>query len=386
MKDGAPRAALVPGFPVSIVSVLEGRATVDATSAFRDRGVRDRRLPPGHFRRGPGGELLSSIGLGTYIGSPDGPTDLAVEDAATICLTSSRVNVLDTAINYRHQRAERSLGRALARVTGAGDVDRRQVFVATKNGYFAPDGESKLSPNDWISRELIRSGVLDPADIVDGCHAMSRSYLADQVSRSLRNLGVATIDLLYLHNAPDAQLPAVGRAEFLARLETAFRLYEELRDAGQVAAYGLATWESLRTRPGSPSYLDLESALRVARAVGGDNHGFRYLQFPFNLAMPEAATLRNQPVNGTRHTLFDAAAHLGLGCFTSVPLVQGQLARTGPKQGKLSPAQTAIQFARSAPGTLGPLVGQKRPEHVSENLALAATPPWGIEEFRALLA
>jgi aryl-alcohol dehydrogenase-like predicted oxidoreductase len=367
------------------VAPLEGRATADATAAFRDRGIRDRRLPAGHFRPAPGGTWLSSIGLGTYIGPPDGPTDLAVEHAVTICLTSGRVNVLDTAINYRHQRAERSLGRALARVVGAGDVDREAVFVATKNGYLAPDGESKMSANEWVSRELVESGVLDPVDIVDGCHAMSRSYLSDQFARSRRNLGVETIDLLYLHNAPDAQIPVVGREEFLSRLEAAFRLYEELRDAGQVGAYGLATWECLRALAGSPAYLDLESVLRIARSVGGEDHGFRFVQFPFNLAMPEAATLRNQPVDGSRRSLFDAAASFGLGCFTSVPLVQGQLARNGPKQDGLSAAQTAIQFARSAPGTLAPLVGQKRPEHLSENLELAARAPWGPGEFRALL-
>ena len=65
--------------------------------------------------------------------------------------------------------------------------------------------------------------------------------------------------------------------------------------------------------------------------------------------------------------------------------MQGQLARSGPRRDGLTPAQTALQFARSAPGTIGPLVGQKRPEHLSENLELAGRPPWGREPFRALL-
>ncbi len=329
---------------------------------------------------------LSSIGLGTYIGAPDAATDLAVEQAVTVCLTSGRVNVLDTAINYRHQRAERSLGRALSRVVAAGDVERSEVFLASKNGYFAPDGESKLSPREWIESELIRPGILDPADVVDGCHAMSRAYLADQFERTRRNLGVETVDLLYLHNAPDAQIPAVGRETFLARLEEAIRLYEELRDSGRIGAYGLATWDCLRSPPGTAGSLDLEAAVRVARKVGGADHGLRYIQFPFNLAMPEAVRDRNQSVRGDRCTLFDAARRLGIGCFTSVPLFQGQLARTGPRRNGFTPAQTALQFARSAPGNLAPLVGQKRPEHLSENLALASKPPWTEEPFASLLA
>jgi len=368
------------------VAYLPGRATVEGTTAFRDRGIRERRLPFEHFRLAPGGLWLSSIGLGSYIGPPDGATDLAVEQAVTVCLTSGRVNVLDTAINYRYQRAERSIGRALARVVATGEIGRDAVFVASKNGYFAPDAESKTPPGEWIAEELIRPGILDPSDIVDNCHAMSPSYLTDQFSRTRRNLGLETLDLMYLHNAADAQLPSVGRGVFLARLEEAFRLYERFRDAGHLVSYGLATWDCMRTRPDSPTFLGLDTVVRLARKVGGADHGFRYIQFPFNLGMPEAASVRNQRVGGELVSLFGAAQKLGVGCFTSVPLFQGQLARTGPKRHGLSAAQTALQFARSAPGTLAPLVGQKRSEHLSENLELAERRPWESESFVALLA
>jgi aryl-alcohol dehydrogenase-like predicted oxidoreductase len=367
------------------VPPLKGRATVEGTTQFRDRGLRDRHLPLEHFREAPGGLTLTSIGLGTYIGPPDAPTDLAVEQAATICLTSARVNVLDTAINYRYQRAERSLGRALARLVEREEVAREEVFVASKNGYFAPDSESKTPPDRWVQEELLRPGVLDPKDVVDGCHAMSPSYLTDQFGRTLRNLDLATLDLLYLHNAPDAQIPVVGRDVFLARLEEAFRLYESFRSAGRLGFYGLATWDCLRTARTEPGFLSIDSAVRLARKVGGEDHGFRFLQFPFNLAMPEAATVRNQPVAGEPRPLFDAARRLGLACFTSVPLFQGQLARTGPKRNGLSSAQTALQFARSAPGNLGPLVGQKSTEHLSENLEVASRRPWDDGTFRSML-
>ena len=360
---------------------LEGRATPEDTGSFRERAVRDRRLPAAHFREAPGGLAVSSLGLGTYIGAPDAPTDLAVEQAVTICLTSGRINVLDTAINYRYQRAERSVGRALARVVAAGDVGRASVFLATKNGYLAPDAEAKVAPEAWVATELIDRGILAPDDIVDGSHAMSRSYLSDQFDRSRRNLGVETIDLLYLHNAADAQLPSVGRDVFFDRLASAFELYEQFRDSGQLGAYGLATWDCLRGPPGSDEYLALEDVVRLARKIGGEHHGMRFVQFPFNLAMPEAARARNQPVAGARGTLFEAAGRLEIGCFTSVPLVQGQLARAGPTREGLTAAQTAIQFARSAPGSLAPLIGQKRPEHLSENLEVAGRPPWDEAEF-----
>lgn len=364
---------------------IDGRATPEGTARFRDRGVEKRHLPPTHFRTAPGGLALSSLGLGTYIGPPDAATDLAVEHSVAICLTSGRVNVLDTAINYRHQRAERSVGRALARLVEKGEIAREEVFLATKSGYFAPDAESRLAPDQWIQQELLSPGVVTPSEVVDDCHAMTPRYLADQFDRSRKNLGLEAVDLLYLHNGPDTQLPVVGREEFERRLEAAFGFYEELRAKGVLGAYGVATWDCLRVPRTEAGYFSLASAVRIARKVGGDGHGFRYIQFPFNLAMAEAAAVHNQLVGDERLTLFEAAGRLGVACFTSVPLLQGQLARAGPKRRGLSAAQTAVQFARSAPGTLGPVIGQKTSEHLAENLEIASLPPWDAAGFADVL-
>jgi len=370
---------------VSGVASLSGLASEEGTGRFRARGVDKRHLPASHFRAAPGELWLSSLGLGTYIGPPDTPTDLAVEQSVAICLTSGRVNVLDTAINYRYQRAERSIGRALQRLSEKGEVRRDEVFLATKSGYFAPDSESHTPPDEWVRDELLATGVLRPSEIVDDCHAMTPRYLADQFERSRRNLGTDSVDLLYLHNGPDTQLPVVGREEFERRLEEAFGYYEQLRGKGELGAYGIATWDCLRVPRADPGYFSLASAVRIAKKVGGKKHGFRFVQFPFNLAMPEAAAVHNQSVGEERLTLFDAANRLGVACFTSVPLLQGQLARAGPKRQGLSAAQTALQFARSAPGTLGPLIGQKTSEHLAENLEVAALPPWDASAFSDVL-
>lgn len=362
-----------------------GRATAQGTAEFARAQLRAGRVHSAHFRPAPGGLELSSLGLGTYLGDVDAATDRAVEEAVRIAVGSGRVNVLDTAINYRHQRAERSIGRALGMLLDTGKVGREAVFVATKAGYLAPDSESPLPALAWIQEELVRTGRLRPEEVVDGVHAMSPTYLADQLRRSRANLGLETLDLVYLHNAPEAQMRAVGRPEFERRLAAAFAQLEEERRRGGLTAYGLATWDCLRVPATDPGHFSVETAVRIAREVGGEEAGLRYIQFPFNLAMPEAALRRNQPVGGERHTLFDAALRLGLGTFTSVPLLQGELARSGPAYGGWNPAQTAIQFARSAPGTIGPVIGQKRPEHLSEDLAVAALPPLDRARFAELL-
>ncbi|HEV8050714.1 MAG TPA: aldo/keto reductase, partial [Thermoplasmata archaeon] len=202
---------------------------------------------------------------------------------------------------------------------------------------------------------------------------------------SRTNLGLDAIDLVYLHNAADAQLPVVGHDEFLSRLSEAFRLYESLRDSGELGSYGLATWDCLRIPKSEPGHLSLEEVVHTARKVGGESHGFRFVQFPFNFAMTEAAVLRTQTVADARVTAFEAVRKLEMGAFTSVPLYQGQLSREGPAAAPLTTAQTAIQFARSAPGTLGALVGQKTAEHLAENLQLASVVPWDEPTFRGWL-
>ncbi|HEV2428504.1 MAG TPA: aldo/keto reductase, partial [Thermoplasmata archaeon] len=308
-----------------------------------------------------------------------------VEEAVQVAVGSGRSNVVDTAINYRFQRAERSVGRALRRLCERGTVARDEIFVATKNGYLSPDAESTGFPREDVERELVSSGALRRSDLVDGNHAMSPGFLRDQFERSRTNLGLEAIDLLYLHNAADAQLPVLGKEGFFERLRDAFSTLETFRSQGHLGWYGLATWESLRTAARADVHVSLAELVGAAREVGGESHGFRFVQFPFNAFMPEAAVVRNQRVHEERCTLFQAAGRLGVGTFTSVPLLQGRLAVEGGGAPGLTRAQSAIQFARSAPGNLAPLVGQKSPDHLSENLRVAEKPPWPEAEFEAAL-
>ena len=78
---------------------------------------------------------------------------------------------------------------------------------------------------------------------------------------------------------------------------------------------------------------------------------------------------------------------MGIGVFTSVPFMQGRLLSPGvmPDFGELKPSLRALQFIRSSPGVLAPLVGQKSSEHVSENLDIMNIPPINDDDFLALV-
>jgi aryl-alcohol dehydrogenase-like predicted oxidoreductase len=363
---------------------LGGHATGAGTRALADRAVTTGSACPQHFRRF-GDLALSSLGMGTYLGDPDPATDRRVSDALSQALRCGAMNVVDTSINYRHQRAERAVGRALAEGVRNGWFPREGVFVSTKSGYLAPDSESGLPPAVWLAREVFGTGALRPEDVVGGEHAMSVPYLRDQLGRSLQNLGLETVDLLYLHNAAEGELQALGARRFEERLREAFAFYEHARRAGRIRWYGLASWDSLRLGRSERGYHSLERTVELAREVGGDEHGFRFIQFPLNPFMPEAAVLRNQRVASRPLTLLEAAGALGLGTFSSVPLLQGKALGLLPAIPGLTGAQPVLQFSRSAPGHLTALVGQKSPAHVRENLALARLPPAPEATFRSWL-
>jgi aryl-alcohol dehydrogenase-like predicted oxidoreductase len=344
------------------------------------------RSAAGHFREIPGGQVLSSIGIGTYLGEPDPATDKGYAQTV-VAAVEGGINVIDSAINYRFQRSERSIGAALRELTAKG-YGRDELMLCTKAGFLTPDGEMPADPNEYFAREFLDRGVFQPEEIAAGCHCMAPKYLADQMKRSLENFGVESIDVFYLHN-PETQLTEVSAPEFRKRIRDAFAFLESAVAERKIGAYGMATWNAFREDPKSPGFLSLEAMAEIASEVGGAQHHFRFVQLPFNLAMPEALTRPNQSVAGKTMPMVQAARDLGITLVTSAALLQGQLTKNLPpfvhsalKLKKES--ELALQFARSVPGLTTALVGMSRVEHVQANLALVGVEPASREQFMML--
>jgi aryl-alcohol dehydrogenase-like predicted oxidoreductase len=353
--------------------MLTNRATADGTAAYSSRFANLK----GHFRPAIG-LSFPSIGLGTYLGEPDEETDSAYENSVRAAL-SGGINLIDSAVNYRFQRSERSIGKVLAAMSSAGELKREEVILATKGGYITFDGGVPPDPRAWFDEHFVRTGIVAPGDMVEGSHCMTPRYLAHMLELSRRNLGVDTIDIYYLHN-PETQLAAVSRSEFLARIAKAFEFLEQQVAENHVVVYGVATWNGLRTQPTDRMWLSLDELVRVAREVASDEHHFKAIQLPYNLAMPEAVTLANQVAGAEKTTTVGIAKSLGMAICASASMLQGQLsARLPPILGEAfsglrSDAQRAVQFVRSTPGIDTALVGMKSAEHVAEMIDLAAHP------------
>jgi len=334
--------------------VISGFATTEGTARAAARF-------PGFYR--PAQDLqVSNIGIGSYLGAPDEETDRGYTESVKEAVAAG-LNFIDTSLNYRNQRSERAIGAALR------DLRRDELVVCTKAGFLVPGA---------------LPAYLRPGDVVENTHSMTPDFLADQLERSRQNLGIETVDVFYLHN-PETQLNRVAPTEFHARILRAFEFLERAVSEGKIRFYGTATWDGYRRRPGAPEGLSLRALHTSAENIAGSAHHFRFIQLPFNLAMPEAYVLLRDGVN-----LLTSAARLGITVVSSASILQGRLARNLPEglasqlPGIATDAQRALQFTRSTPGVTVALVGMSSVQHVHENLGLATVPPLAESEYQAL--
>jgi aryl-alcohol dehydrogenase-like predicted oxidoreductase len=354
---------------------LNGCATLEGTARYRERfqGA----AAEDHFRLAQG-RWLSSIGVGTYLGAADEETDKRYTEAIVHAVELGS-NVIDTAANYRFQRSERSIGAALRELSERGFA-RDEIVICTKGGYLPFDGGPPRDVRQYVEDTFVKPGLASFADIAGGAHCMTPRYLQSQLSQSLANMGLDCIDVYYVHN-PESQLSEVSTTEFWQRLRAAFEFLEQSVANGKIREYGVATWNGFRAEPDADGYHSLEQMADLAKEVAGAEHHFRFIQVPFNLAMPEALFFQNQKLGDEYESVVEAARALGITVVASGSLLQGQAARGLPEAireplGSLATdAQTGIQFVRSAPGITTALVGMSQREHVEENLQLVGIAP-----------
>jgi aryl-alcohol dehydrogenase-like predicted oxidoreductase len=361
---------------------IEGYASLQGTTRYRERFQGSAAVNHYRFEQNL---WLSSIGLGTYLGDADDATDRLYTEAVTRAVELG-ANVIDTAANYRFQRSERAIGVALRELATTDASARDELLICTKGGYLPFDGAPPADVRAYVEETFVRPGIATFADFAGGSHCMTPAYLQNQIDQSLANLQLACVDVYYLHN-PESQLGVVSAAEFYGRLRDAFALLEQNVAAGKIRMYGVATWNGFRVPAEARGYHSLARMVATAREASGENHNFRVIQLPFNLAMPEALALQNQDVNGKSVSTLEAAEALGIAVMASASILQGRVASGIPQKireplGALATdAQTAIQFVRSTPGITTALVGMSHRAHVEENLQLMRVEPALPEDF-----
>jgi aryl-alcohol dehydrogenase-like predicted oxidoreductase len=369
---------------------IQGKATLQGTSRYRDKHQSNCHIK--HFHQA--NEIIaSSIGIGTHLGESNIQTNTLVTEAIieSVC---HGINLIDSAISYRNQQGECSVAKAIHHLINSGKIQRDELIICTKGGILSEKTSQYL---DWFDRHYIQNSnsKISKTDLIqyenEKYHCIHPEYLRDQISWSLDNLGIETIDTYYIHN-PEIQLSETAPDILYDRLQSAFEVMEEEVARGRIAAYGLSTWDGFRVPSTSREHLNLERIKSIAQKISGDNKdNFKFIQFPLNIAMPEALLAPTQNIGGEQIPLLEAAYRLGLMSIASASLCQAEVIGQIPETiassfGKdfRTDCQRALQYARSTPGILSALVGMKSSAHLEENLNVTAYLPMEKSKFKEL--
>ncbi|HEY6658614.1 MAG TPA: aldo/keto reductase [Nitrososphaeraceae archaeon] len=364
---------------------IKGFASSEGTKKFRDNAIKKGKSYL-HFKEFDD-LILSSIGMGTYLGDLSKEDDIDIENALYESVKSHAINVIDSAINYRAMKSEKSIGRSITRLVNDGIISRDEIFVSTKNGYITNDGDyPMLDVWEYIQRMYISTGIIKAEDISSGYNVLNPAYIEKCIERSRFNLKLDTLDLVYIHNAFESWNQDVSKNKFFDMLAKVFEVYEKFRSKNKIRYYGMATWTCFRVGEENKEYLSLDEVYNIAKSIGGVDHGFRFIQLPYNLAYSEALFLKNQNVgNEKKLTILEAAKRLKIGVFSSVPLLQGKLIQTkipDYSETLTDPIMKLLQIIRSSPSIIAPLIGQKKMDHVNKNNKISEIPPLSEEEFK----
>ncbi len=345
------------------------------------------------FYRFNGELFFPSLGIGTYKAEPYKEENYIINYGEAIkTALRNGIHFIDTAINYRYQMSEREIGEALQEMIESEEIEREEVIITSKAGFIPLDFPFPDNPYGWIQDNMIAQGLSTKEEIIIDQHCMTPKYLRWSCEQSLKNLGVETIDIFLLHN-PETQLGYVDIEVFYRRIESAFELFESLRKEGKIVSYGIAAWNGFLYEEDHTEYISLIKVLEIAQRIGGEHHGFKYLQSPFNMAKPHAYGYANQRCeDGRYYPLMHACSQFGITLLGSSPLLQknlfkrpfaskiGELLNTN----KLNDVASALQFARSA-GAITAIFGAVNPEHVVDNTILAYLPSASGEAMESLI-
>lgn len=407
-----------------IDSIIEGSASVEGTKFFSHRNKEN--IHKNHFKKTYDDMTISSVGIGSYLGNPDDMNDFYLYNAIKTALLSGAVNMIDTAINYRYMKSEKAIGKALQILLVKYKIQRSEYIVASKVGFVPENAETGKRCHSYIE-DLVNEGKITIEDVVFDdikrpIHCIHPEYLKSQVDISLDNLKLKTLDVMYLHNVFESQY-MVPKEILQSRLAKAFETMEEIRASGKIKNYGLATYNSLRVNDDNTMHCNLQEVTELAKKIGGENHGFRYVQAPINIMnpevfiekfqsfkfdrdineaeqkeetliglmnSPEVGNLNKKEKNKISTTVTAICNHYKLNLITSSPLLQGTLIQL-PMENKLFKLNTNpakhIQLIRSIPADAikSTLVGMKSQVHVKQNLEVSKIPPLTMQEFYEIL-
>ncbi len=369
------------------MEMYSGFATKEGTQAyFQTRAIRP------SFYNETDSFYISSIGLGTYAPEAykDENYDFSFKDVVKEAILGG-INFIDTAINYRCQVSEKEIGEALKELIEEKAIAREEIIIASKGGFIPLEYPFPENPYQWISEKIVHTHLSKEKKIAIDQHTIAPKYLRWSLETSLKNLGIETLDIFYIHN-PEFQLGHISKKELYGDLEEAFIEMEKAVKDGLIKSYGIASWNGFLYEESNMEYLNLYDVKKIADKVAKKNH-FKHIQVPYNLAKTHAYVYTNQRyADKLYYTLFQVAKKLDIEVITSSSFLRMNLFRKPFSnnirallgQVAMSDVQRGLQFCRSSGQNICSLFSTKHIENLKHNLELKdieRTPPSFYEKI-----
>lgn len=125
------------------------------------------------------------------------------------------ISLIDTAPNYRENVAQKEIGEFLKERNEFSLLHGNSLKITTKVGFFAAKDKEYL----------LRNSITDTKNTYH-CHNIQEKYIKYQVTQNLEELGVSTIEGVFIHN-PETQLNVSERSLLLRNLQKIFQVLEE---------------------------------------------------------------------------------------------------------------------------------------------------------------
>ncbi|MDF1882435.1 aldo/keto reductase [Sulfurimonas sp. SAG-AH-194-C21] len=225
---------------------------------------------------------MSNFAFGTYRVTDENPEHVQ----AIIDAVEAGVRLIDTSSNYMDGASEKAIAKALRHFD---DDTRDAVEIVSKFGYI--QGSNMLAHKEDPFEDVV--------EYSESCfHSISKSFMLDQLEKSLLRLELTTIDCYLLHNPEYYIFNALNKKmphdealdNMFDRIFDVFVALEEQVENGTIKSYGISS-NSFSKAHNDIEFLPYEDLItladKAAEIAGNDRHSFTTIQLPINMLETE---------------------------------------------------------------------------------------------------
>ena len=215
------------------------------------------------------GKKISNFGYGLYKGEASNLKDQEIVKIISHGITKG-INVIDTAQRYRNGRSERLIKKVLKKFK-----KRENLIIISKAGLIP----SYIKKKNILKKLSVKKSNCFPE--MDFC--IDPKYINWSVDNSLKLMNTSYIDFYLLHNPEISLLLKNGHKKII----DALKVLERKRKEKKILFYGIATWNGFRRINANNNQLNIEKILQNLKKEVGEDHGFRCIEAPLSIGMPD---------------------------------------------------------------------------------------------------